>query len=296
MNSLISPTPPPPSASPIQVQPQVQNQFQPQLQPQLQYQQHAPPQQQQQQQQQQPGQFYVTPEGYLLPVPRAPAVVQQQPQPTMGMSIQPGGGGNRNSKNLPYDAQGLREWSFEIFECCGDSETCLAALFCPCIVHSANEKRIQYLETHGTYDPEHGGPWCSDNCWDYICKTGVAIFCGCCSGGLACCCRMPCLMQISPRQHVRARYNIVGTASTDCVGAVCCSSCALTQESRELELEEMSLGWTKPTPTTQAQMQPSAPMQTQMVTVPPTATMTMVVPQSTGQAGIVGNEKYVVQV
>ncbi|TFK59457.1 PLAC8-domain-containing protein [Pluteus cervinus] len=211
------------------------------------------------------------------------------------MSIQPGGGGNRNLKNLPYDAQGLREWSFEILDCCGDSETCLAALLCPCVMHSANEKRHQYLETHGTYDPEHGGPWCSENCWDYVVKMGVAIFVGCCTGGLACCCRMPCLTQISPRQRLRARYNIVGTPSTDCTAAILCSSCALTQESRELELEEMSLGWTRPVPATQISTQPSAFMHTQVVSMPPTMTMMMAVPQSTVPVGVVGNEKRTTQ-
>ena len=38
------------------------------------------------------------------------------------MSIPPGG--NRNVRGLPYDEEGKREWSHEVFDCLGDVDTC----------------------------------------------------------------------------------------------------------------------------------------------------------------------------
>jgi Cys-rich protein (TIGR01571 family) len=44
------------------------------------------------------------------------------------------------------------------------------------------------------------------------------------------------------RKNVRERYNIEGGKVEDCCIAFCCTSCDLTQVSRELELEERDLG------------------------------------------------------
>ena len=46
---------------------------------------------------------------------------QQQPGATPGMTV---GGGNRNAKNLPVEADG-REWSNGLFDCGGDCATCM---------------------------------------------------------------------------------------------------------------------------------------------------------------------------
>lgn len=42
------------------------------------------------------------------------------------------------------------------------------------------------------------------------------------------------------RGNTRARYNIKGGGLGDCCTAFCCLPCDLTQESREIELEEQS--------------------------------------------------------
>jgi hypothetical protein len=42
------------------------------------------------------------------------------------------------------------------------------------------------------------------------------------------------------RQSVRERYNIRGDTVDDALAACCCSPCELTQQSREIELEEAS--------------------------------------------------------
>jgi hypothetical protein len=44
------------------------------------------------------------------------------------------------------------------------------------------------------------------------------------------------------RTSIRERYNIQGGGCTDCWTALCCSSCELTQASREIGLEELSFG------------------------------------------------------
>ena len=47
-------------------------------------------------------------------------------------------------------------------------------------------------------------------------------------------------VQLGDRRNLRSRYNIRGSAVNDCLTAWCCRSCALTQERREIELEENS--------------------------------------------------------
>jgi len=50
-------------------------------------------------------------------------VYQQQPGATNGMVVAPGGGGNRNAKNMPVDADG-REWSHGLCGCFSACGTC----------------------------------------------------------------------------------------------------------------------------------------------------------------------------
>jgi hypothetical protein len=54
-------------------------------------------------------------------------VYQQQPSATNGMVVAPGGGGNRNAKNMPVDADG-REWSHGLFGCMSACGTCMLSL------------------------------------------------------------------------------------------------------------------------------------------------------------------------
>jgi Cys-rich protein (TIGR01571 family) len=46
--------------------------------------------------------------------------------------------------------------------------------------------------------------------------------------------------QVQPRAEMRERYGIRGHVVKDWSAALCCNSCALTQERREVELEEAS--------------------------------------------------------
>jgi Cys-rich protein (TIGR01571 family) len=46
--------------------------------------------------------------------------------------------------------------------------------------------------------------------------------------------------QLRTREEVRERYNIRGSVFGDCLGSQWCNPCALTQERREIELEENS--------------------------------------------------------
>lgn len=48
--------------------------------------------------------------------------------------------------------------------------------------------------------------------------------------------------QIGQRSNIRDRYRIAGNGCGDCMTAWFCSPCTLTQESREVALEEKALG------------------------------------------------------
>ncbi|KAF4581730.1 hypothetical protein EYR40_002746 [Pleurotus pulmonarius] len=78
---------------------------------------------------QQPGH----PQQYMGEKPPAQAY---QPQATPGMMVAPGGGGNRNAKNLPMDADG-REWSNGLCDCCSDAGTSLTPLRQQVSLHGA---------------------------------------------------------------------------------------------------------------------------------------------------------------
>ncbi|KAF5324172.1 hypothetical protein D9619_011320 [Psilocybe cf. subviscida] len=149
---------------------------------------------------------------------------QSQPTPTAAMVVAPGGGGNRNAKNLPVDQDG-REYSHGLCAFTGRCETCIVATICPCWIHAKNKKRYMHLTEQGTPDPQHGGKFFSGAC----CFTGVFAMCG-----LDFICRM------GTRGDIRKRYNIKGGAVSDCCVSMCCGPCQLTQDLRELELEENS--------------------------------------------------------
>ncbi|EDR01540.1 uncharacterized protein LACBIDRAFT_310869 [Laccaria bicolor S238N-H82] len=121
------------------------------------------------------------------------------------------GGGNRNALNLPLDAEGKRDWSYGLCECFGDMDTC----------------RLDYLEAHGTPDPQRGNRCTSDGffytCIDFTCNMGWVF-------QIATRARMP----------VRQCYSIRGSSSEDFWTAFFCHSCDLVQGSRELQVEEDS--------------------------------------------------------
>ncbi|KAF8877645.1 hypothetical protein CPB84DRAFT_1828762 [Gymnopilus junonius] len=132
---------------------------------------------------------------------------QQQPSATHGMVVAPGGGGNRNAKNMPVDADG-REWSNGMCSCMSECGTCMMATFVPCIVYGQNKHRYEHLNSQGTphppvdpYAPARASPM------DWL----------------------PFAVSISSSRWSTAVTSAGGTTSK-----------ALTQESRELELEEES--------------------------------------------------------
>jgi Cys-rich protein (TIGR01571 family) len=46
--------------------------------------------------------------------------------------------------------------------------------------------------------------------------------------------------QVQPRAEMRERYAIRGNVINDWLASLCCTACALTQERREVEMEEAS--------------------------------------------------------
>jgi Cys-rich protein (TIGR01571 family) len=150
---------------------------------------------------------------------------QMQPQPTQAMSVGGTGGGNRNVKNLPVQSDG-REWSNGLCDCCDEPGTCLMAWCCSCVMYSQVKKRAEYLNHHGRPDPEVGGSFCTGSCWGHFALTA--------------CCGLGWVLQIGSRSTIRSRYNLRGGGCGDCMTAFCCTACELTQESREIELEENS--------------------------------------------------------
>ncbi|KAH8829444.1 PLAC8 family-domain-containing protein [Flagelloscypha sp. PMI_526] len=152
-----------------------------------------------------------------------PVVQTQQPQATPTMTLT--AGGSRNAKNLAIQSDG-REWTYGLFDCCDDGSTCMMSWCCPCVVYSQTKHRLSYLQRHDKPDPEVGGDFCSGTCCGY---AALNAFCG-----------LSFALQISTRSTMRSRYNIRGDGCSDCFTAFCCRPCELTQEHREVLLEEES--------------------------------------------------------
>ncbi|TFK71584.1 PLAC8-domain-containing protein [Pluteus cervinus] len=134
-----------------------------------------------------------------------------------------------NAKNLPYTSG--RAWSHGLCGCCDQPGTCFKAWCCPCVTFAQNKRRLEYLDRQGIPDPEHGGEFVSGDCWLHTFLT--------------CCFNAGWVLQIGTRNSIRSRYSIRGDPFADCCTVFWCNPCSLTQESRELELEETSLGWSR---------------------------------------------------
>jgi len=147
--------------------------------------------------------------------------ISSQPQATAAMAV----GGNKNTLNRPYGPDGKRDWSFGLLDCFSACGPCCLATWCPCVVYSKNRQRLHNLQYQGTPLPG-GGETYDDQCFI--------------NGGLTCL-GLGWVMQIDQRTKVRERYGISGSAVGDCLASCCCPTCALTQERREIELEENSL-------------------------------------------------------
>jgi len=146
--------------------------------------------------------------------------VGTQPRGTAPMQV----GGNRNVKNCPVGADGKRDWTHGLFSCFGSCGTCCMSVFCPCIVYGKSKQRLSHLKIHGTPLPGGGDTF----------DGGCCVYCGLNLFGIG------WVLQIGERGDVRDRYGIRGGTCGGCCSIWCCTPCALTQERREIELEESS--------------------------------------------------------
>ncbi|KAI5832964.1 PLAC8-domain-containing protein [Schizophyllum commune Tattone D] len=124
------------------------------------------------------------------------------------------------------DANSERQWSNGICSVFGHCPTLCLASFCPCIVYGRNKRRYHHLRRHGTPDLEANASCGGRGCWVHCLLTSF-IGCG-------------WILQIPLRRRIRRRYTVCGSLLEDCCASFWCNPCALTQESLELELEEMS--------------------------------------------------------
>ncbi|KAJ7190197.1 PLAC8-domain-containing protein [Mycena pura] len=135
-------------------------------------------------------------------------------------------GGSRNFKGLPL-VDGERGWSNGVLDCFADPLTLLVSWAAPCLVYGRNRARYRALESPGEVSRSAGEGLASGDSLLYC--VAMSFGCGACIG-------------MRGRSLTRRRYGIRGTACGDCCVSCCCAPCALTQESREIELEEQSLG------------------------------------------------------
>ncbi|KAN0139503.1 PLAC8 domain containing protein [Lactarius tabidus] len=146
--------------------------------------------------------------------------ISSQPQPTASMVT----GGKRNALNREVGVDGQRDWSHGLFSCTEECCLCCWAAWCPCVVYSKTKQRLQHLQNRGTPLPGGGERYNAD-----CCIYGCLVIPG-----------YAWILQIGNRANLRTRYDIRGGTMGDCLTSWCCHSCSLTQERREIELEEKS--------------------------------------------------------
>ncbi|KAI0249606.1 PLAC8 family-domain-containing protein [Lactifluus subvellereus] len=134
-------------------------------------------------------------------------------------------GGNKNALNREIGADGKREWSFGLLDCFNACGLCCWATWCPCVVYCKSKQRLRSLQDHGVPLSGDGERYNND----------------CCIYGLLNIPGYGWVLQIKTRSDIRNRYGIRGDTTGDCLASCLCNPCALTQERRELELEERSL-------------------------------------------------------
>ena len=115
------------------------------------------------------------------------------------------------------------------------------------MVYSKNKQRLYSLQTHGT-PLAGGGETYDSNCCIYggLDLTGYSWIMQVCSdvnkmyGDIISLTHAVHRVQLRTREELRERYGIRGAPFGDCLSSWCCRPCALTQERREIELEESS--------------------------------------------------------
>jgi Cys-rich protein (TIGR01571 family) len=150
---------------------------------------------------------------------RIQSVTAMQPMATPPMKVD-----SRNGGNLPHDANGHREWSYELMNY--ENPGAIAqTVVCPCIVYARNNRRWDHLDRH---DAPHPNPASDDGpqCIGHACATLLCF---------------SCALNMCGRKKIRDRYHIQGNAGSDCVESFALYPCSLLQESREIALEESVL-------------------------------------------------------
>ncbi|KAF8467961.1 PLAC8-domain-containing protein [Russula ochroleuca] len=155
----------------------------------------------------------------MQPISMRPVSIQ--PQSTVAMLA----GGNRNANNVPSGHDGMRDWSYGLCDGSARCGLCLWSCFCPCVVYTKNRQRMHSLQNQGNRLAS-GGEYCDCNCCLYL--------------GIDVCSSLSWVLQVPLRAEIRGRYRIRGDACRDCLVSCFCRPCALTQERREIELEESS--------------------------------------------------------
>eukprot|EP00249_Psilotum_nudum_P008671 c21435_g1_i2 orf=184-753(+) len=124
-------------------------------------------------------------------------------------------GGNR---------QFSEHWSSGICACCDDMTSCCLGFWCPCVLFGKN---VELLE----------GKPCTGPClihfllWGVVTSTFCVLTSGTMLGVLGSC--VPCYA-CGYRGRIRARYNLEDAPCGDLLTHICCHSCALCQEYREI--------------------------------------------------------------
>jgi Cys-rich protein (TIGR01571 family) len=95
------------------------------------------------------------------------------------------------------------------------------------MLYAQLKQRLNYLNLYAKPDPFRGGSGVDVNCMLWALLYAVT---GC---GF--------VLQAVNRGQLRNRYTISGDGCNDFCVAWCCTPCSLTQEHRELELEEQTL-------------------------------------------------------
>jgi len=133
--------------------------------------------------------------------------------------------GNKNALDRPIGRDGMREWSYDLLDCFPACGLCCFATWCPCMVYSRNRQHLRNLQIEGIPLPPGNERMIDAYCCIY---SGLLVL------------LYGSTLQIGTRREIRARYRIRADHCDDCLVSAFCHPCALTQERREMELEESS--------------------------------------------------------
>ncbi|KZO98615.1 PLAC8-domain-containing protein [Calocera viscosa TUFC12733] len=160
------------------------------------------------------------------PPPRAYPAYDAQPAPKAEMSLRPPPPPREIPPTYHASRNGEAHWHSGLLACCSAVDICCLACLCPCLQYSRNKHRLLTLSTTGQPARQSGSGADAD-----CALHGLLTLLGCWGW----------VLQRPVRQGIRDRYNIPGTPASDCLSSFLCSPCALTQESRELGMEERRL-------------------------------------------------------